>query len=340
MPAGTGGRQGGAGPAEGRVLVIDGIYLNVPAQSWYVVSSPYHLQRQGRDFYLYRGEERLCRAELPARPRYYDLKTPSGIPLEKLALVHGKECFASTIYQGCLYWGTEQQCRFCGIGLSLASGATVLEKKPDELACAAQQAVKLDGVTHATLTSGVRRDEAEGIRHYAHCIESIKQSTGLPVHAQIYPPRDKKMFAALRDAGADTLGIHIETCSVDILRRIAPGKANTQLKTYIGCWEEAVKVFGQNQVSSFMIAGFGETEEKMMKGVELLCSIGVFPYLLPLRPVPGTPMEAEKPPAPASMVLLYEQAAVLLKKYGLASDRSKAGCVRCGACSALALFEV
>jgi hypothetical protein len=40
------------------------------------------------------------------------------------------------------------------------------------------------------------------------------------------------------------------------------------------------------------------------------------------------------------MIDIYEQAAALLEASGLSWRKSKAGCVRCGACSGLPDFEM
>jgi biotin synthase-related radical SAM superfamily protein len=142
----------------------------------------------------------------------------------------------------------------------------------------------------------------------------------------------------LKNAGADTIGIHIETFDHNVLRRVAPSKANDR-EFFIKAWRHAVSVFGKNQVSSFIIAGLGEESTRIIEGAELLCDIGVFPYILPFRPIPDTPLETSRPPAPETMLHLYKEVSVLLKKYGLSSAASKAGCVRCGACSSISLFQ-
>ena len=143
----------------------------------------------------------------------------------------------------------------------------------------------------------------------------------------------------LKNAGADTIGIHIETFDHNVLRRVAPSKAGHDLEFFTKPWRHAVSVFGKNQVSSFVIAGLGEDITSIITVAEMLCDIGVFPYLLPFRPIPGTPLENSRPPAPETMLHLYEEVSALLKKYGLSSAASKAGCVRCGACSSISLFE-
>jgi len=333
------GRKGGAGPSEGQVLILDGCYINVPTQSWFVKSSPYRIEKAGSSFVLLKDHNAVCEVRLPARPRYYDLETGSGIPLDKIALIHGRDCLASTVYQDCVYWNTDLQCEFCGIGISLASGATVLEKNPEDLGLTAEKARLLDSVEHVTLTMGARANGDLGVDHILSCIKSIKSATDIPVHVQICPFEKMDVFDRLKQEGADTVGIHIETCSMDILKRIAPCKQRIGLETYIKCWEQSVSIFGRNQVSSFIIAGIGESPDKVLKGAELLCALGVFPYLLPLRPIPGTAMENLNPPPPEEMMFLYEQLSGILKKYKLSSKLCKAGCVKCGACSSLSLFE-
>jgi biotin synthase-related radical SAM superfamily protein len=98
-------------------------------------------------------------------------------------------------------------------------------------------------------------------------------------------------------------------------------------------------LFGKNQVSSFIILGLGEKPQSAIEGVKLLCDMGVYSFIVPLRPIPGTPLGMTPPPKSDYMISIYEQAAVILKESGLSWKNSKAGCVRCGACSGLPDFE-
>ena len=123
------------------------------------------------------------------------------------------------------------------------------------------------------------------------------------------------------------------------MERTAPGKAVIDKSRFIGSWKEAVAIFGRNQVSSFIIAGLGETTDSIIEGAALLCDLGVYPFIVPLRPIPGTTLEAQTPPEPIAMIDIYEQASTLLQRSGLSWKKSRAGCVRCGACSGLPDFE-
>jgi biotin synthase-related radical SAM superfamily protein len=79
----------------------------------------------------------------------------------------------------------------------------------------------------------------------------------------------------------------------------------------------------------------GETDESIMLGSEKAARLGVIPYLLPLRPIPGTFFEKVSPPTPRRMIKLYQSITETLHRVGLDPRKNKAGCVRCGACSAI-----
>jgi radical SAM protein (TIGR04043 family) len=340
FPEGMSGRVGGAGPADSRTVVISGHCLSVPASGWFVAESSYRaVPDDSGGFILYHLDSPICSLQIPETPELYGHVTSAGTPYSKLTLVHGSDCLASTLYQDCLYRGAAEQCHFCGIGLSLADGNTILYKQPAELAEVAQYAARTSQAAHVTLTSGSREDEQAATAHLAECVRMIKQHSGLPVHIQVCPSESTDVLKTLHAAGADTVGLHIETFCMETLKRVAPAKARYGLERYYSGWQQAVELFGKNQVSSFLIAGLGESAESLIDGARQLCRMGVFPYVLPLRPVPGTPLAQERPPGTADMLKLYRAVATALKEYGLSSQASRAGCVRCGACSCLSLFE-
>jgi putative N-acetyltransferase (TIGR04045 family) len=77
-----------------------------------------------------------------------------------------------------------------------------------------------------------------------------------------------------------------------------------------------------------------------LAGCQLLAEMGVYPFLLPLRPIPGSLLAEATPPEPALMKDLYQEVAKILAAAGLSALDNKAGCVRCGACSAIAAWEL
>ncbi len=332
-------RKGGAGPAEGITIMLNGRPVNVPVNAHYVSQSPYSIQFENGTHFLYKNSHPISKVSLPDVPHYYSLKTQDGISYNKIALLHGVNCLASTVFQNCTYLNSHKRCTFCGIELSLKTNTTIVKKTPQQLLEVAKAAVKLDKAQHVTLTTGTQADSSDELHYLATCCSAIKSETNLPIHVQFLPPTDLKLLDILRKAGADTVGIHIESFDFNVLKMVAPCKAELGFKTYLETWKEAINLFGKNQVSSFIILGLGEQQKSIIEGASLLCELGVYPFILPLRPIPGTPFSNNKPPDPIAMTSIYQEVAHLLKTNGLSWQKSKAGCVRCGACSALPDFE-
>ena len=331
------GRKAGAGPAAGGMFIVGNTIANVPTQSWFVAHSPYHVDLEGGSYVIKKDGERITEVRFPAA-KFQELKTKDGIPYNKIALLHGINCLATTTIQTCVYWNTPKRCKFCAIELSLRNGATIAKKKPAQLAEVALAAKELDHVAHVTLTTGTISTPDKGINHLAETANAIKEATGLPIHAQFEPPEELSMIDILYDS-VDTVGIHVESFDRAVLKEVAPCKADIPFQRYIDAWKRGVELFGESQVSSYVIVGMGERDESVIEGSKKLAELGVYPFIVPLRPIPGSDLENEKPPSPDRMRHLYEVVAGILHDKGVSWRKNKAGCVRCRACSALADFE-
>jgi radical SAM protein (TIGR04043 family) len=333
-------RAGGAGPSDAGFLWVDGAPLTVPVHGDYVAKSPYELimGANGRSGTLYRSGEDVGRVTLHPRPKMYDLETADGIPYWKIGLMH-LDSFASTVFQRCVYWGTSDQCHFCAIGTSLSSGKTIPVKTPALLAEVAEAAARLDGAKDVTLTTGSPNRADRGAPYMAKCAAAIRDAADLPIQVQIEPPDDFKWFAELKESGVEALGIHLETFDPDVLAKVAPGKSAQGIPYYLSAWEAAVEVFGPGQVSTYFILGLGESKDAVLAGCHAAIERGVYPFVVPLRPAPGAILANGTPPSPQYMTEVYEAVAPLLADAGMLSQNSRAGCVRCQACSALSTFE-
>jgi radical SAM protein (TIGR04043 family) len=335
----SGHRKGGAGPAEGCTLIIKGIPLTIPVKSSFASDSPYTMKKKNGKYVLYKARKELFFVDIVPKPKFYDYTTRDGISYNQIALLHGRDCLATTVIQKCIYWNTDKRCKFCGIELSLNNKTTIERKTAEQLVEVAKVAKEIDNVKHIVLTSGTNHSLQYGIKYLSNCVRSIKCVTNLPIHVQIEPPSDSDVLVELKEAGVDTIGIHIESFDFKILKEIAPVKAVLGLKRYSRAWEKSVDIFGINQVSSFLIAGLGEGRKSIIDGSIYLAERGVYPFLVPLRPIPGSLLHDALPPPPELMIELYEEISQILKRSNVSSKKNKAGCVRCGACSALPEFE-
>jgi radical SAM protein (TIGR04043 family) len=334
------GRRGGAGPADAKAFVFGDRPLMVPTLTGPAKHSAYALKGEDDERVLQKDGRFLGTARAVARPKFYGLDTADGVSYAKIALLHGSDCLASTVVQECArYNEPAKRCRFCAIGLSLARGATIHTKTPQQLAEVAAAAKALDGVRHVTLTSGSSDPPDEGALYLGKCARAIRQSADLPVEIQFEPPRDTAVFAELRRLGVGDVGLHIESFDQAARERFTPGKAAVSVDDYFAAFDAALAVFGKNRVSTFVICGLGEDEELTKSLCRRAAAMGVYPYLAPLRPMQGTFMAKASPPEPAYLYRVVTAVGAMLREYGLSSKQSGAGCVRCRACSALQFVE-
>ena len=327
-------RTGGAGPSDSGMLWVGGFPLTVPTDNAAAADSPYVLRAEDEGYAIFRGEQRLSGASTQKRPRFYDLSTADGIPYWKIGLLH-LDSFASTVVQTCAYWGNENQCKFCGIGISLAAGRTIVKKTPAQLAEVAAAAKELDGAVDATLTTGSSNGVDRGARYVARCGRAVKDATGLPVEVQFEPPTNLDVINEVAGLGIDSVGIHVESFDPAVLAHVAPAKARTGIEQYFRAWERAVALLGEGQVSTYVILGMGEDPELTVQGCRRAIDMGVFPFVVPIRPVAGSLMEDVVPPGREYTERIYRKVAAYLDERGMDTSIPKAGCARCQACSGL-----
>jgi radical SAM protein (TIGR04043 family) len=337
-PAPVAGRTGGAGPSDVGMVWVDGVALTLDTDAGRAATSPFELHPEDEGFGLYEDGRRRASVRSSPRPRYYDLETADGIPYWKIALLH-LDSLASTVLQTCAYWGNDDQCAFCGIEVSLQAGKTIARKQPEQLAEVAVAAKELDGVVDATLTTGSTRAPDKGALYVGRCAAAVKEAAGLPVEVQFEPPDELDTINKVRDMGADTVGIHVETFDPDVLARIAPAKARTGIEGYFRAWERAVECFGQGQVTTYVILGMGEDPDLTVEGCRRAIDMGVYPFVVPLRPVAGSLMANEHPPEHPYVESVLKRVVPYLQERGLAATTALAGCARCQACSSMAAFE-
>lgn len=328
-------RVGGAGPTDSGMLWVGGLPVTVPTDNAAAADSPYVLRAEDEGYAVFRGDERLAGASTQRRPRFYDLSTADGIPYWQIGLLH-LDSFASTVVQTCAYWGNENQCKFCGIGLSLAAGRTTVKKSPQQLAEVALAARDLDGAVDVTLTTGSSNGVDRGARYVARCGRAVKDATGLPVEVQFEPPRDLDVIDEVAAMGIDSVGIHVESFDPAVLAHVAPAKARTGIEYYYRAWGRAVEKFGWGQVSTYVILGMGEDPEVTVRGCRRAVDMGVFPFVVPIRPVAGSLMQDVLPPGREYTEGIYRRVAAYMAERGMHTGVPKAGCARCQACSGLA----
>jgi radical SAM protein (TIGR04043 family) len=340
--AGAESRRGGAGPSDHKAITLDGMTVMVPVHNAPAFDSPYLAEKpdaSGKSV-VSRDGRPVASISFPNRPRFYDRQTADGIPYSKIAVLHGRDVLATTVLQTCIrYQSRTKTCQFCAIGQSLNAGRTIAHKTPAQLAEVAKAAVELDGVRHMVMTTGTPAGGDRGALVLADSAAAVKAAVDLPIQVQCEPPDGDIWFERMKRAGADALGMHLEAVNPEVRARIMPGKAQVPLSRYLSAFEAAVPVFGRGQVSTYILAGLGDTREAILATCEQLVARGVYPFVVPFVPIAGTPLESHPAPTPSFMHDILKPLSTMLAASGMKATDIKAGCGKCGACSALSTYE-
>jgi radical SAM protein (TIGR04043 family) len=339
---GASSRMGGAGPTDHKAVTVLGTTIMVPVHTRAAARSPYIAappNARGTSVLLEDGRV-VCEISFPPQPKFYALATLDGVPYWKIAQLHSRDTLATTVLQTCVRYGNSAtKCQFCAIGESLRTGRTIAKKTPEQLAEVAEAAQQLDSIRNVVMTTGTPPTEDRGANVLAESALAIKARTGLPIQGQCEPPADFAWFGRLHSAGVDSLGMHLEAWDEDVRRRIMPGKAEVPVTFYLEAFAAAVAVFGRGQVSTYLLAGLGDSIEGLLEASQRLIEIGVYPFVVPFVPVSGTPLADRPPPSPEFMRSVLQPLGKWLSEAGITSNTVKAGCPKCAACSTLSTFE-
>lgn len=339
---GASGRKGGAGPTDHKAVTLEGTTVMVPIYNDTAGRSPYTavFDPVTEQIILHHHEQEITPLTLPKAPNFYKLTTKEGIPYWKIALLHSHDVLATTVLQTCKRYGdTATSCQFCAIGESLEAGRTIARKTPSQLAEVAEAAVRLDGVTQMVMTTGTPSTSDRGAAYLTECAKAIKARVNLPIQAQCEPPEDFMWFDRLKDAGVESLGMHLEAADPEVRARIMPGKASVPLSHYFAAFAAAVEIFGRGQVSTYLLAGLGDSLDTILEMCDRLINLGVYPFVVPFVPISGTPLAHHPAPRSEFMATLYQEVGAMLRRSQMRSQDMAAGCAKCGACSALSTFE-
>ncbi len=319
-------RKGGAGPTDGLGFILKGSVISAPVVNDSGRYTPFRIEKSGKNYILYRNEKKEGKIDLP-KAEYYS-KTVDGFPAGKLVALDGYDALVSAVSRKCIYWSENKKCMFCNIQNGIKNA--VVKKNPEKLAMAVKLAYEEDKSRHLTLTTGTLEGKDRGARALIEAVKAVKREVDIDVHVQIEPV-NVFWIEKLYESGADTIGIHAETFDEKIRYRVVPGKP--QLEEYFRAWKHSVRVFGEWNVSSWLIAGLGETRESLVNGFRKMVDMDVYPFIAPFRPPNGysSPKLHFK-----KLTLIAEEIMDTAESMGIGPLKFRSGCPKCSGCSFIA----
>ncbi len=319
-------------------IYLDDMPVSVPAwgkyeRYWYVENSPYLIDRDGSRWNLLENEEKIREIRVDPKPPFYSKMTSDGIEMWRVFHVCGDNCLLTGVRQSCSYVKGGKNCKFCGTIFNPRYEGRLDIKTPGQLAEVAKEGLA-DGMKDIMLSSGVTKTPDRGLLDVAEAARAIKEVADVRIQAEVAVPENPSILRELSGC-IDCISLNIETVDQCVRERVCPEKSNISYDDYFKAFELSLDIFGENQVNSWLIAGIGESDESIIEGAEMLAGAGVYPMLVALRPTKYTPFEKMSPPTSERLRHLSEAVAGIVNDAGLRPEENKAGCVRCGACSAV-----
>jgi radical SAM protein (TIGR04043 family) len=300
-------------------------------------NSPLHLvKNDGKGFEVWAGDEKYADVKLLPRPRFYDHMTADGIPRYKLGVIVGPGHLRSVVNQRCYYQQTGNACKFCAVQHWWNADTN---KATEEIANTVAMGVAEDVVSHISLTTATLNTSGKGLEQLVETAGLIRAKANIPIMLEFEPIEDFSLLDSLlrraKQAGVTTVSCNIECFDEDLRPEIMPSKGRIPISAYIKAWEKCREIFGENEVFTVGIAGIGESDESILRGVEIAASHGVMTFIVPHSPAIGAIYEDKAAPGAVRMLSLYSRAVAIYERYGLDLNACRAGCVRGGGFSAI-----
>jgi biotin synthase-related radical SAM superfamily protein len=256
--------------------------------------------------------------------------------LHKLGVIVGPGHMRSVVNQRCYYQQIGKPCKFCAVQHWWDAN---IQKTSAEIAGAVEAGASEGIVEHISLTTATLNTKGKGLEYLVETARLIKAKTEIPIMLEFEPIEDfSRLDSLLREAeeaGVTTVSCNIECFDENLRPEIMPVKGRIPVAAYIKTWEKCIDIFGENEVFTVAIAGIGETDESLMRGIEMAASHGVMTFLVPHSPAIGAAYGDMGAPDADCMLSLYEKAAAIYQKYGLDICACRAGCARGGGFSAI-----
>jgi len=291
-----------AGPGAG----LESIFVNVDGHRVRLgvrQVSKFRASLQGDDVTIYEGEEEFAHGKLEE------------------AISHCPKQVYITVSERCVF-----DCKFCPV--PKLQGKI---KPTGEVLELVSKGLKDPSLTSISLTSGVWKTPEEEVERISGIVREICQLTEprhIPVGVSVYPTDDSS--EQLKAAGAFEIKYNIETVDPSIFKKVCP---NLSQEYIVRSLEHAVSVFGRNHVFSNILIGLGESDETVIKGMEMLASKGVIPILRKVNPHPLRKDEIYVEAVTAGRLLkLAGEERRILEKHGLDVKQALTGCLPCTGC--------
>jgi biotin synthase len=128
-------------------------------------------------------------------------------------------------------------------------------------------------------------------------LEKLRAKIKTPISVCIHPVSSNDM-KRLKQSGATNIGIAMDTCESELFEKIKGKDRGSPYRwsTHLNALDEALEIFGENNVTTHLIIGMGETEEQATEFIFMMYEKGITVGLFAFTPIRGTAYESRNPP--------------------------------------------
>lgn len=256
---------------------------------------------------------------------FHDL-VKTGTVADGMARLHAEGCINIWPSTNCCYDTPELKCKFCSLGAK-----TEKPIDPDEL-CKGLKIYAEHYPDYAfNFSGGTYKNPDTMVKYWCELSSKIRKFSSNPIAVEFAPPADLSLLEKLKQSGVNAAIMNIEIVDSALRKEICPGKSGITLEHYHKALKKAVEIFGWGMVSSVMIGGIQPWDD-IKKECEILTEMGVFPTIMPFRPLDDCPLADVKACDPDELIYASEVLGDLLRKNRLV-PQCQPGCTKCGGCS-------
>lgn len=128
-------------------------------------------------------------------------------------------------------------------------------------------------------------------------VRKIHFEMGIPISISSQPLTSSQI-EKLREAGMDRIGIPLDAATEKLFEEVKGAAAGGPYSwgRHLSALEGAVRVLGRGRVSTHLIVGLGESDAELLRMVQRMVEMGVYPGLFAFTPIKGTRLEERGQP--------------------------------------------
>jgi hypothetical protein len=271
-------------------LVIQDWYFNVPYGTWMSRFSPFEICLDDYNDYIlcYWGKP-LTGVILRTQDPFGSNKLDSGFRFDQIAYL-GQDRLRIYHRHSCHYQQSQLGCGFCDIE------SNERQFTFDDIKFVIDAYAEHPSIRHYMIGGGSNSYDCD-FSYIIDIAAYIRHKTNKSINLMSTPPHKHEILVKLYQVGINEVTFNLEVFDRNIANRYMPGKGAISLYEYEKAFVEAVNLWGSDgNVRTAFIIGL-EPKESLLRGIDFVCKLGVWPILSLLKPVEGTPLAHMLPPS-------------------------------------------